>query len=123
MTQSVEQIRSDAGRGAPEKPFGPVAAVFFAAGIGSVVLGVLTTLAEANESIKSWLEWSKSVGPLTGKTVLAAAAFLVAWPLLHVLMRDKDPEPRRVFLWVWILVGIAILLTFPTFFQAFAPEE
>lgn len=123
MTQSAEQIRSDAGRGATDKPFGPVAAVFLAAGIGSVVLGVLTTLAEANESIKSWLEWSKSVGPLTGKTVLSAAVFFVAWPVLHVLMRDKDPEPRRVFVWVWILVGIGILLTFPTFFQAFAPEE
>ena len=106
-----------------DKPFGPVAAVFLAAGIGSLVLGLLTTLAEANEDIKSWLEWSASVGPLIGKTVLAAGAFFVAWPVLHLLMRDKDPRPGRVFLWVWILVAIGLLLTFPTFFQAFAPEE
>lgn len=106
-----------------DKPFGPVAAVFLAAGIGSVVLGILTTLAEANESVKSWLEWSKSVGPLVGKTVLSAVAFFIAWPILHLLMRDKDPRPSRVFLWVWILVAIGLLLTFPTFFQAFAPEE
>jgi len=33
-----------------------------AAGIGAVILGILTTLAEANEDVKSALEWSKSVG-------------------------------------------------------------
>lgn len=123
MTEAGKGSLQDPSHVSADKPFGPVAAVFLAAGIGSVVLGILTTLAEANEDIKSWLEWSKSVGPLTGKTVLAAVAFLVAWPILHVSMRDRDLQPRRVFVWVWILVAIGLLLTFPTFFQAFAPEE
>lgn len=123
MSQAAEQLRSGTGSEAPDKPFGPVAAVFFAAGIGSVVLGLLTTLAEANESVKSALEWSKSVGPLSGKTLLASAAFFASWPILHAVLRDRDPEPRRLFLWAGVLVVVGLVLTFPTFFQAFAAEE
>jgi hypothetical protein len=54
MTQR-EAGRMEAGGGMPpydeppDKPFGPVAAVFLAAGIGALVLGILTTVAEASE--------------------------------------------------------------------------
>jgi hypothetical protein len=105
-----------------ELPFGPVAAVFLAAGIGAAVLGVLTTLAEASEGIKSALDWSKSVGPLMGKTILASAAFAVSWVVLHLVLRDKDLDPRRVFTWTGILVAIGVVGTFPLFFQLFVPE-
>jgi hypothetical protein len=108
---------------APDKPFGPVAAVFLAAGIGALVLGILTTVAEASEDFKSALEWAKSVGSLSGKTLIASAVFLVVWGILYLVLREKDPSPRQVFLWTGILVAIAIVLTFPTFFQIFAPEE
>lgn len=106
-----------------DKPFGPVAAAFLASGIGAVVLGILTTLAEASEGIKSALEWSKSVGPLMGKTIIAVIAFAVSWVILHIAFRDKDLDPRKVFTWTAVLVGIGFVLTFPTFFQLFAPEE
>ena len=53
------------------KPFGPVAAVFTAAGIGAVVLGILTTLTEASASIKDALQLNDRVGPLSGKTIFA----------------------------------------------------
>lgn len=106
-----------------DRPFGPVAAVFLAAGIGSLVLGILTTLAEASEGIASALEWSKSVGPLTGKTILSVVAFALSWVILHVAFRDRDLDPGKVFVWTAVLVGIGFVLTFPTFFQLFAPEE
>jgi hypothetical protein len=106
-----------------DKPFGPVAAVFLAAGIGSLVLGILTTLAEASDSIKSGLEWSKAVGPLAGKTIIAVAAFLLSWVVLHTVFRGKDVNATRVFTWTAILVGAGLVLTFPTFFQLFTPEE
>lgn len=106
-----------------DKPFGPVAAVFLAAGVGALVLGILTTLAEANESVKSWLEWSTSVGPLSGKTIIAVIAFVVAWVVLGIALRGKDPKPSTVFTWTAVLVAVGLVLTFPTFFQVFAPEE
>jgi len=120
-TSSMKQI-SEPGAGV-DKPFGPVAAVFLAAGIGALVLGVLTTLAEANDSFKSWLEWSTSVGPLSGKTIIAVIAFVVAWALFGIGLRGKNPKPSGIFTWTAVLVAVGLVLTFPTFFQAFAPEE
>jgi hypothetical protein len=106
-----------------DKPFGPVAAVFLAAGIGVVILGVLTTLAEASEGIKSALEWSKAVGPLAGKTSISVVVFLLSWGILYGALRDKDLDPRKVFMWTAGLVALGVVLTFPTFFQLFVPEE
>ena len=123
MTQTAEQTGTDVARPSEDKPFGPVAAVFIAAGIGAVVLGILTTLAEASADIKSALEWSTSVGPLMGKTILATGAFFVSWLILGLAMRGRDPKPQRVFVWVGVLLVVGLVLTFPTFFQAFAPAE
>jgi hypothetical protein len=116
MTQTPDDRQAD-------RPFGPVAAVFLAAGIGSLVLGILTTLAEASEGFASGLEWMKSVGPLSGKTILSVAAFALSWMILHIVLREKDLDPRKVFTWTAVLVAIGFVLTFPTFFQLFAPEE
>jgi hypothetical protein len=43
--------------------------------------------------------------------------------ILHVVLRRKDPRPKSVFVWTGILIAIGLVLTFPTLFQAFAPEE
>lgn len=104
------------------KPFGPVAAVFTAAGIGAVVLGILTTLAEASASIKDALQLNDRVGPLSGKTIFAVLAFLILWAVFHALWKDKDPSPGKVFALSWILMAIGVLLTFPIFFKMFAAE-
>ena len=122
MTQTTSGVEAERVGRLEDKPSGPVAAVFLAAGIGAV-LGVLTTLAESSEDVATALEWSKSVRPLTGKTILAAAGFLVSWVILYFVLRDRDPDPKWTFIWTGILVGVGLLLTFPTFFQAFAPEE
>ena len=122
MTHAM-QPREDSREFEADKPFGPVAAVFLAAGIGAVVLGILTTLAEASEDIKAALEWSTSVGPLMGKTILATGAFFVSWGVLAAVMRERDPRPQTIFTWTAVLVAVGIVLTFPTFFQLFAPEE
>jgi hypothetical protein len=120
-SSSMQQV-SGPGTGM-DKPFGPVAAVFLAAGIGALVLGILTTLAEANEGFKSWLEWSTSVGSLSGKTIIAVIAFVVAWVVLGIGLRGRNPKPSSIFTWTAVLVAVGLVLTFPTFFQAFAPEE
>ncbi len=33
----------------------------------------------------------------------------------------QDPSYKAVFVWTAILVAMGLVLTFPTFFQAFAP--
>lgn len=115
-SQSEATLPTSGQRG---KPFGPVAAAFLASGIGAVVLGILTTLAEASATIKDKLQLVDRVGPLSGETIFATAAFLVAWVILHFVLRGRDPEPKKIFLWTWIMVAVGLVMTFPIFFKAF----
>jgi hypothetical protein len=102
-----------------DKPEGPIAAAIIAGGIGAAALGVVTTLAEASESISSWLQWSDAVGPLSGKVIMAVLVWLVAWAILHVALRNKPYETRRALVISLVLIGLGVLGTFPTFFQLF----
>jgi hypothetical protein len=125
--RTAEDIRIDTelreqGVEFTDKPEGPIAAAILAGGVGCFALGVLTTLAEASTSIKDWLNWQDRVGPLAGKTGMAVIIWLVAWGALHAVYRDKPFETRRALTIALVLVGLGAVGTFPTFFQAFAPE-
>lgn len=104
------------------KPNGPVAAVLIAVGVGVFTLGLLTTLAEASTGVADFLEWSKRVGPLSGKTDLATTAFLVSWLVAYLPLRGKDVDLSKVTWAMAILVALGLIGTFPPFFQAFASE-
>jgi hypothetical protein len=101
------------------RPFGPVAAVFIAAGIAAVVMGIVTTVSEASKSFADAIQWNAGVGPLSGKTIITTVVFLVAWAILHLFWRDRDPVPSKVFLWTWVMLAIGVVMTFPIFFQLF----
>lgn len=105
-----------------DKPEGPISAAIIAGGVGASVLGLLTTLAEASEGIKEDLVLDDGVGPLSGKTTFAVIAWLVAWAVLHVVLRKTAYESRKALTIALVLIGLGVLGTFPTFFQAFAPE-
>jgi hypothetical protein len=119
--QAVAVFGDENGLG-PDKPFGPVAAALLAAGIGSFALGLMTTLAEASSSFSDALAWSKRVGALSGKTIVAVAVWLVAWAILHLLYRGKDPSHKVVYTITVLLVAAGLLLTFPVFFQLFESD-
>jgi hypothetical protein len=80
---------------------------------------VVTTLAEASTSVSDWLAWSDRVGPLSGKTILAVVVWLVAWAVLHAVLRSRPYETRRALVVSLVLIGLGVLGTFPTFFQLF----
>jgi hypothetical protein len=87
-----------------DKPEGPIAAAIIAGGIGATALGFFTTLAEASEGVKDWLQWSDAVGPLSGKVLMAVLVWLVAWVVLHLALsadsRAADSTP------VWDVGGV-----------------
>jgi hypothetical protein len=114
--QRTDDVLTD---GTGTKPFGPFAAMLVAAGVGALVLGILTTLSEASEGFASALQWSDSVGPLIGKTLIAAAVFVVVAIVLWAVWRDKDPSPRGILTLSIVLFALGLLLTFPVFFQLF----
>ena len=104
---------------------GPAAAVMMSAGIGILVLGLLTLLSEASVPVHDFLEtldFDAGVGPLAGKTLLASVGFLLSWAVLGAVMRHKEVDLRR---WFWIAFALGVIgavLMFPPVFQAFASE-
>lgn len=106
------------------KPNGPVLAALLSSGVGSAVLGVFTTVAQAHVGFRGLMDIDRSlgkvgVGPLSGKTAFAVVAWLIAWAIAGYLMRGKDYEARPFFIATFVLIGIGLLGTFPLFFENF----
>ncbi len=113
MTAAPEESR--------DRPTGPLAAALLAGGLGTFVLGLFTTLGAASAGLADWLKFNDRVGPLSGKTSLGLSAFFGAWAALSALWwRKEAPVPvREVVIATVVLIALGILMTFPTFFEAF----
>jgi len=97
-----------------------VGAAMLAAGIGSVVLGIMIVLAEASAKINSALVWVKPVGALSGKTTVEIIAFVLSWAVLHYAFRGRAIRLNTVFVTSVVLIGLGFLLTYPPFFELIA---
>jgi hypothetical protein len=100
--------------------YGAGAAALVAAGVGSFILGLMTSLAEASGGLKDALNWWDTVGPLSGKTSVAVIVWLLAWLGLWLAWRGKDRSLRSAFIVMIVLVVVGLLLTFPLIFESFA---
>ena len=96
---------------------GPVAAAMLAAGIGCLVLGLTTSLAQGSKAIGGMLNFYNPVGPLGGKTIVAVVVWLVAWGVLASKWKDQSADFGKVYKVTLILVGLGLLGTFPLFFD------
>jgi hypothetical protein len=101
---------------------GPAAAALLGAGLGSLYLGLFTTLNELSAAVHDFLTWSDAVGPLSGKVGVALILWLLTWVGLHLAWKDKDVDLNRTVMVTLVLVGLGFLGTFPPFFLAFAGE-
>lgn len=104
------------------KTNGTPLSALLAAGIGVLVLGLNTTLADAAAGFKSAMviDAFKPVGPLAGKTTYAVVAYGVAWAVSYFVMRGKNYTPRPFFIATFVLIALGFLLTFPPGFEFFA---
>ncbi len=98
---------------------GPAAAAILASGIGSLALGLSTTLAQAIAQLKEALIFYSPSGSLSGETTVAVAVWLVSWAVLHVLWRRDNVDFSKVFISTIALVLMGLIGTFPPFFQTF----
>lgn len=123
LTHHDESIPELAELKLADKPDGPGAAAMVAAGFGTFVLGLATSLNEASEGLHDFFEGfsgETGVGPLAGKTIVATIGFFLSWLVLGVLWKDKDVDIKKAF-WVGLVLGlIGAVLTFPPVFEAFA---
>jgi hypothetical protein len=120
--QGNTTVQTDTTVGSDTKPNGPAAAAFLAAGIGCFVLGVFTTLAEASTQVADALKLVKDVGPLSGKVIIAVLAMAISWIVAYLALRGKEVKFGQFFAAALILVALGFLLTFPPFFDLFAPK-
>ena len=102
-----------AGAVRPPMLSGDIAATMLAAGVGCALLGLLVVLSEASERAAALLTLQEAVGPLSGKAVAAVTGWLLAWALLHVLLRSRSMRSSRCAIASLVLVGMGFLLTFP----------
>jgi nucleoid-associated protein YgaU len=116
----VEEALAAAHLPAP-LPNGPAAAAILASAIGSAALGLVTVIATASEAVKSLLTFYEPVGPLSGKTTVAVVIWLVAWAELHGRWRKKEVDFRRVFALTLVLLTVAVVGTFPPYYNLFRP--
>ncbi len=104
---------------ATERTNGAGAAAILAAGFGTFVTGLMTTLAQASGVIKGLLLWSAPVGPLSGKTGVGVIAWLALWAILHITWKDREVAFVSVYRWSLGLVFLGFALMFPPVFEAF----
>ena len=97
----------------------PAAAAMIAAGIGTLMIGILTTGSVLSEGLKSALNFWSPAGSLTGKTIVALIVWLISWVALNTLGMDEDYDLRRAFVITLVLVALGLILTFPPVFEAF----
>lgn len=98
---------------------GVAAATFIAGGLGTLVLGLMTTGAVLSGSLKSALNLWNPAGPLSGKTTVAVIIWLISWVLLNSLWKDKNVDLSKSFIITLVLIGLGLLFTFPPIFEAF----
>jgi hypothetical protein len=114
-----------------ERPNGPAAAAFLAAGIGAFVLGLTVTLHEAfppAEGQTAFWDFAKNfglgsgVGPLSGKVTIGTLAYLISFVGFGFAWRGREVNQRRVLIVSAILLALGFALTFPPIFEVFAAE-
>jgi len=90
---------------------GAAMASYLAAGIGAFAMGFVVLLNEAGLFAAPTLYGP--AGGVSGRTTLAAFAWLVAWAVLHYRWKAREMAPGRVYMATLVLIVAGILATFP----------
>ena len=98
---------------------GLVAAAMLAGGIGCFFLGLTTSLAQGSKAIGGMLNFYDPVGPLSGKTIVAVVAWLVAWVILGSKWKEQPADFGKMYKVTIILLGLGLLGSFPLIFDLF----
>lgn len=96
---------------------GKALAAILSAGVGSLILGLITLIGHVNEAAEELLIFYPPTGPLSGISTLAIIGWLVFWTVFYFAWRNYDVNFNRVFVITLILIGLGLLFMFPPFFK------
>ena len=102
-----------------DRVFGFTAATLLSGGVGLTIFGVLTLVGELSPSFGTSIAFYKPSGPLSGKAVIAVAAWLVTYAVTALALRRRTLPERTTYVTTSILVAIGFLLTFPPVWKLF----
>ena len=100
-------------------PNGPAAAAMLAVGIGVCMFGVVVLLSEARPDLAGALNLIDSVGPLSGKVMVAIAIWLVSWANLHKVWARSLVGFGKISWLAFAMIIAGFALTFPPIFRLF----
>ena len=121
-TWSPPEFRPRSEQPRPTVPNGAAAATLLACGIGCAFFGMVVLLNEASPWLHERLTLSHAVGPLSGKSAVGVAGWLLAWAGLHRRLAGRDVPMARVVRATRILIAASFVLTFPPVFMFFAAD-
>ncbi|WP_152759150.1 hypothetical protein [Paraburkholderia franconis] len=94
---------------------GPAAAAILAAGIGCFLVGLFALAGDASPAISHMFTFYKPTGALSGVTTTAIVIWLLTWYGLSRRWGDRTVQLGRIILASFVLLALAVLLTFPPF--------
>jgi hypothetical protein len=103
------------------RPNGGAWAALLSAAIGGAAFGLLTDASECSARVAKMLNWYNPSGALSGVAISAILVWVITWILLRAKLGNKRltnqwmPMAMTVF-----LVLVAIVTTFPPFYELFA---
>lgn len=109
--QQTSVSESSAAR--PPLPNGSGAAALLAAGVGALVLALVSIAADHNASFKSAMIFYKPTGPLSGVTTSTIVVWLVVWAILDALWKRRTVPLGRIAAAALVLLVLGLVLTFP----------
>jgi hypothetical protein len=132
--QKVQQFPAGLARGAKNPPMvsGPAAAAFVSAAIGCFAMMVAHHLSDADHSkaiesflwsLGSWIPGSRNpsklwgnIGSYTGKETVLLLAWLISWPILHLLWKDRAIAAITMIFWLLSLLIAATAMAWHPLF-------
>ncbi len=94
-------------------PNGSAAAAILAAGIGSFLVALLAIVADQSANFKSFFNFYRPTGPLSGVTTTAITAWLISWWVLDWRWRSRTVALKPIVVVAFTLLVLSFLLTFP----------
>jgi hypothetical protein len=99
---------------------GVLVAALLAALIGLLVFAIVNIAADVNSGFRTSITLNSGIGPYSGKQVFLIGSWLLAWPILHFLLRNRDVSLRRWFGVFLVGLLVAVLLVWPPVFEGIA---
>jgi hypothetical protein len=100
-------------------PNGGAAAALLGAGIGCLVLGVLSVLTSVFDSLSEALKFYGLADDISGVSTLMVVVWLLSWLILHQLWKKRQVNFPRVLVLTLILIALGLIGTFPPFAKVF----